>query len=73
MFADAYFDSLDEALDELHQRRSDPASQGILSRMEKSPYGGYRVWSITAEMYAEMLVDGIDIPTHQKRKPDYAA
>ncbi len=50
-----YCKTLDEALREV-RRRSGIAPK-MISKYEKSPYGGYRVYSIDADDFVDDLVD----------------
>ena len=56
MFPDAYFDAYANAYAELERRRSLANSdEAVISRIEDSPYGGFKVWSMPAEVYADLL------------------
>lgn len=59
VFQDAYFESLDEARQELRNRR---LAQGgdidFISRVERSPYGGFRVRSWPADIYMDLYLPG---------------
>ena len=56
--AAVYCKTLDEALREVASRRATKAP-GTITRYEKSPYGGYRVYSIEAEALVDDLVDPV--------------
>jgi len=56
--ADAFFASLSEAMGEAKRRRANPDIKDYLTRVEESPYGGYRVRSFPAELYVDQLADG---------------
>jgi hypothetical protein len=58
MFADTFHKTMREAIDEVARRRSDPSGKGLVTRIETSPYGGYRVHSMPADYYIDMLADG---------------
>lgn len=48
-----YCKTIDEALKEVQRRKSASAAEGLVTRFEESPYGGYRVYSIDAELFIE--------------------
>ncbi len=50
-------DTFEEALAELHRRKS--AADGVITRLEESPYGGYRVYSTPVELLVDDLIDPI--------------
>ena len=69
MFHDAYFDKLQDALEEVRRRRTSPEGHEMITRMEESPYGGYRVRSIPADFLIDTLVDGIQLPQNRYKMP----
>ena len=56
--ATVYCKTLDEALQEVARRRS-TKTPGVITRYEKSPYGGYRVYSVEAEVFVDDLLDPV--------------
>jgi len=58
MFADAFHDSLADATKEAARRRTGLAARDLVTRIEKSPYGGYRVRSMPADFYVDQIADG---------------
>ena len=39
-------------------RRTNPADHELVTKVEESPYGGYRVRSIPADFYVDQIADG---------------
>lgn len=66
MISDAYFETEHSALREVRRRRSDPALQDFATRMEESPYGGYRVRSMPADVEVEFMLDGTGVAPLRK-------
>lgn len=64
MIADSYFRTRKEAENEVRRRKRDPAMSGTITTISSSPYGGYRVHSVSAELAADFLVDygGVSVP-----------
>ncbi len=58
-----YCETLEEALQEVARRRAKAA--GTITKYEKSPYGGYRVYSVDAAVFADDLVDPV-LPNAQR-------
>jgi hypothetical protein len=58
MFADTFHKTMREAMDEVARRRADPQGKELVTRIDRSPYGGYRVRSMPADYYVDMLADG---------------
>ena len=56
---DVYCKTLDEAIKESARRKRDAKVAGVITRFEKSPYGGYRVYSLPADTLVDDLVDPI--------------
>lgn len=63
--ADAYFDDLKDALDEARERRASHRGEGMITRVDESPYGGYRVHSIPADFIVDLMADGV-LPPWQR-------
>jgi hypothetical protein len=58
MFADTFHDRIADAMAEAANRRADPRSSGMITRVETSAYGGYRVRSMPADFVVDQLADG---------------
>lgn len=56
-FGDMYCKTIDEAFKEIARRKRD--ADGVITRFEESPYGGYRVYSLPADVLVDDLVDPI--------------
>jgi hypothetical protein len=57
-FVDAFFETYAEAMREAQHRKmtlGDP----IITRIEESPYGGYRVWSMPADVYIDLISENL--------------
>jgi hypothetical protein len=57
MFADSYHKTHSAALDEVQRRRDLARTEQLITRIEKSPYGGYRVRSVPAEFILDHFAD----------------
>ncbi len=53
-----YCNTLDDALKEVAKRRA-KKTEGVITRFEPSPYGGYRVHSIAADILVDDLTDPV--------------
>ena len=53
-----YCKTLDEALEEVARRRATKAA-GTITKYERSPYGGYRVYSVEADVFVDDLLDPV--------------
>jgi hypothetical protein len=71
MASEFFCDTLEEAVEEVKRRKAAPGGADMIHKIERSPYRGYRVWSLSAEVYAEMLAEGIDFPRSQKRPAEF--
>jgi hypothetical protein len=58
MFSDTFHNTLAEAMDEIARRRAALQGKELVTRVERSPYGGYRVRSMPAEYYVDLMADG---------------
>ena len=58
MQADAYFDTQEEALREVQERRAELHGDNVLVRCEKSGYDNWRVYSFPADVMVDSFVDG---------------
>jgi len=56
MIADTFHKTMAEAMDEVARRRAQ--SKDLVTRIERSAYGGFRVRSMPADYYVDMLADG---------------
>lgn len=56
-FRDFHCDTLEKAFAELHRRKG--IAEGVITRLEESPYGGYRVYSVPVDVFIDDLVDPI--------------
>ena len=61
IFPDVHFDNYADAYAEARRRRLDVSSgEAIITRIEDSPYGGYKVWSMPLEVYADLLSENFN-------------
>ena len=59
-FADAFFKTQREAVEEVARRRASTGKQGMVAHIEPSPYGkGFRVRSIPVEFVFEPMIDNL--------------
>ena len=59
-YGDVYCQTLDEVMKEVARRRKargTDSDDALITKYEKSPYGGYRVYSIPADLIVDDLVD----------------
>ncbi len=56
--SDTFHRTMTEAMEEASRRRANPVFKDFLTRVEPSPYGGFRVRSFPAELFIEQLADG---------------
>ena len=54
MFVDTFHNTMADAMEEVARRRSDPNGAELITRVEPSPYGGFRVRSVPADIWLEM-------------------
>ena len=55
-----YFDTYEEASQVAQRiRQSSTLNGGVFTSVESSPYGGWRVVSMPAEVYADLVTDGL--------------
>ena len=59
VFKDVYCDTIDAAFEEMRRRKTVSGTEGIITRFEESPYGGYRVYSVSAELYVDELLEPV--------------
>jgi hypothetical protein len=58
MFSDTFHDTLADAMEEVARRRNDPQGKELVTRIDRSPYGGFRVRSMPADYFIDLLADG---------------
>jgi hypothetical protein len=68
MFADTFHDHLADAMKEANRRRAEPGARDLVTRVDESPYGGYRVRSMPADFYVDQIADGPGIFTSGLRR-----
>ena len=68
MYADTFHKDFREAMEESGRRRAEPGSAAYLTRVERSPYGGYRVRSIPADLFVDQLIDGVPFTSSMHRR-----
>jgi hypothetical protein len=73
MFADTFHQHMADAMKEVSRRRSDPASRDLVTRVEESPYGGYRVRSVPADFFVDQIADGPSTFFATRRWPELAS
>lgn len=61
MFADTFHKTLRDAMEEAGRRRTSPDGGSYLTNVEPSPYGGFRVRSMPAELYVDQLIEGAGV------------
>lgn len=66
--ATAYFDSREEALQEVRRRKAEPNDDNILVRYERTGYGNWRVYSVPADFVVDSIADG---PSPISRLPSF--
>ncbi len=54
----------DAAFEEINRRKAMQGTESIITRYEESPYGGFRVYSMSAEVFVDDLVD----PVHPMKR-----
>ncbi len=57
MFADTFHKTLSAAMAEVKRRRAQGRAELLITRIEESPYGGFRVRSFPAEFMIDDLAD----------------
>ena len=57
MFADSFHPNLSSAIAEMQRRRKEADTEQLITRIEESPYGGFRVRSVPAEFVVDHLAD----------------
>ncbi|WP_420634470.1 hypothetical protein [Candidatus Palauibacter sp.] len=60
LIRDSHCETWDEALAEVARRRASPVAHDAVTRLDESPYGGYRVYTVSLEVAMEVFVDMAD-------------
>ncbi len=58
MSPDTFHKTLGEAMEEMGRRRASLDGGSYITKVEPSPYGGFRVRSLPAELYVDQLIEG---------------
>ena len=58
-FTDFYCDTINAAFEEISRRKAMQGTESIITRYEESPYGGFRVHSMSAELFVDDLLDPV--------------
>ena len=56
---DAWFETREEALEEVRRRKAELGDEMMLVNYEKTGYGTWRVYSVSAELMVDMIADGL--------------
>ncbi len=57
LIPDSYLDTIEEALEEVEKRRAAPVSADAVTRFVESPYGGFKVFTISRMLAMELLAE----------------
>ena len=57
---DSHCETREEAIEEVARRRASPVVHDAVTRFDESPYGGYRVYTVSLETAMEVFVDMVD-------------
>lgn len=57
LLPDAYCETLEEALAEVSRRKASPPTPDAATRFDESPYGGYRVYTVSLEFAIDLMAD----------------
>lgn len=76
LIADSYHDTMQEALQEASRRKASPVAPDAVTRIDESPYGGYRVYtvslSLAMEVFSDMAESGVlPGPSSGGKSPSY--
>ena len=52
---DSYVDDIEEALEEVEKRRASPVAVDAVTRIIESPYGGFRVFTVSRSLAIEIF------------------
>lgn len=61
LIPDSYCVTWDEAIQEATERRTTPVAEDAVTRVDRSPYGGYRVYTVSLTMAMEFFADIADV------------
>ncbi len=56
---DFHCDTVGEALAEVSRRKASPIAEDAATRFDRSPYGGYRVFTVSLSFAMDMLEDPV--------------
>lgn len=63
LIADSYHDTRQEAFEEASRRKASPVAPDAVTRIDESPYGGFRVYTVSLrvamEVFADMAESGV--------------
>jgi hypothetical protein len=68
MLPDSFHETMPDAMRELERRRKVAGERDCISRIEPSPYGGYRVRSIPVDFLVDMATDWGMMPDNRNKK-----
>ena len=54
---DSYHDTRQEAFEEASRRKTSPPAPDAVTRIDESPYGGYRVYTVSLSLAMEVFTD----------------
>ena len=60
LISDSHCATWQEAFEEAGRRRASPVAPDAVTRFDESPYGGYRVYTVSLEMAMEVFTDMLD-------------
>ncbi|WP_419937142.1 hypothetical protein [Candidatus Palauibacter sp.] len=60
LIPDSHCETRQEAIAEVARRRASPVVHDAVTRFDESPYGGYRVYTVSLETAMEVFVDMVD-------------
>jgi hypothetical protein len=69
MFVDTFHDTYAQAMEELERRRANPQGKDLITRIDTSPYGGFRVRSMPADLWIELATEGMVSPVLNRKIP----
>lgn len=58
LLPDRYYDTHQEALEEVSHRRTSQVAADAVTRFEKLPYGSYRVYTVSFRVAMDLIADG---------------
>ncbi len=57
LIADSHHDTRQEAFEEASRRKASPVAPDAVTRIDESPYGGYRVYTVSLSLAMEVFSD----------------